>query len=182
MPVTTNIFMVLGILVAGLLVYAALKPSGMFISRELLVKATPQAIFPFLNHSRKANDWMPWAQIDPKVKMSYTGPEEGVGSVSSWESSGQMGVGKAEVIESVTNQRVKTQLTYTKPMAMSQLAELSLNPTPDGTVVRWSVSGNTPFIGRVFCIFMSMDKMVGGQFEKGLTNLKVMVEGTGSKS
>jgi uncharacterized protein YndB with AHSA1/START domain len=172
----TKILIVLGIVIAGLLIYAAAKPSGMFISRELLVKASPQVIFPFLNNSRKANEWMPWAEIDPKVTMSYAGPEEGVGSVSSWESTGQMGVGKAEVVESVANQRVKTRLTYTKPMAMSQLAEFSLNPTPEGTVVRWSVSGNTPFVGRLFCIFMSMDKMVGGQFDKGLTELKDKVE------
>ena len=28
--------------------------------------------------------WMPWSESDPNVKTTYSGPEEGVGSTSSW--------------------------------------------------------------------------------------------------
>ena len=59
---------------------------------------------------------------------------------------------------------------------MSQLAEITLSPTTDGTMVRWSVTGKNTFIGRLFCLFMNMDKMVGDQFEKGLAKLKNIVE------
>lgn len=51
--------------------------------------------------------------------MTYSGPEEGVGAVSSWESPGQMGTGRAEVVESNLNQNVKTKITFTKPMETS---------------------------------------------------------------
>ncbi len=159
-----------------LLLYVSVQSPKMNISRELLIKASPEAIFPFINSSRKANDWMPWSESDPQVVTVYSGPEEGLGSKSSWESPGKMGTGQAVVVESVLNQVVKTQLTYTKPMEMEQLAEVSLTPNPEGTFVRWSVSGNNNFIGRLVCVFMNMDKEVGGNFEKGLNKLKTLVE------
>jgi hypothetical protein len=32
------------------------------------------------------------------------------------------------------------------------------------------------FISKAVCLFMSIDKMIGGQFEKGLANLKSLTE------
>lgn len=162
--------------IALFLIYVANQPAEMSIQRELMIKAPVEAIFPLINNSRKANDWMPWAEVDPNVKMIFSGPDEGIGSKSAWDSSGQMGTGHAVVIESIVNRSVKTQLTYTKPMAMSQLAEVSLTPSGEGTVVRWSVVGENTFIGKFFGVVMNMDKIVGGQFEKGLANLKATVE------
>jgi hypothetical protein len=61
-------------------------------------------------------------------------------------------------------------------MVMSQMAEVSLTPSADGTVVKWAVSGKNSFMGRLMCTFMDMDKMIGGQFMQGLTKLKSLVE------
>ena len=166
------------LVICGFMAYVAMQPSEMNIARELVVNAAPEAIFPYINNTKKADEWMPWAEIDPSVQTTYSGPEEGLGSTSSWVSSGQMGVGQAVIVESTANQLVKTQLTYTKPMEMSQLAEISLTPSGEGTLVRWAVTGQNTFVSRLFCVFMNMDKMVGGQFEKGLAKLKSKVEGT----
>ncbi len=148
----------------------------MLISRELIIKAPADKIFPYINNSMKANQWMPWQETDPDVKMVFSGPEEGVGSKSSWNSEGQMGTGEALVVDSIPNQSVKTQLTYTRPMNMSQMAEVALIPQPDGTLVRWSVSGKSNFVCRLFGVFMNMEKMVGDQFDKGLQKLKTLTE------
>ncbi len=158
------------------LVFIATQSPDYSISRQVVVKASPEKLFPYINNSKRTNEWMPWKESDPNVQMNYSGPDEGVGSTASWDSEGQMGTGKAEVIESKINESVKTKLTYTKPFPMTQMAEMNLNPQPDGTVVRWSVEGQNNFIGRIFCFFMNMDKMVGGEFEKGLNKLKSMVE------
>ncbi len=165
------------LLIAALLIYAATQPSQMLIAREQLIKATPDVIFPYINHSKKSNEWMPWKDSDPKVEMIYSGPEEGLGSTSSWDSPGQMGTGQAVVVESIPLQHVKTQLTYTKPMQMSQLATISLTPTSDGTLVRWEVTGENSFLGRLMCLFFDMDELVGSEFEKGLMKLKKTIEG-----
>ena len=160
----------------GLSLYAAFQPSQMFVQREVVISATPEAIFPYLNNSRMVNEWMPWREMDPKVEMTYSGPEEGVGARSSWTSSGQMGVGEALVTESVANQHVSTQLTYTEPFKMSQTAMMSLTPVDGGTKVSWSVSGQKNFFFRLLGVFFDCDQMIGGAFEKGLATLKLRVE------
>jgi hypothetical protein len=170
-----KIGMVLGTAVVGVLLWAAVKPAHMMTSREITISATPEKLFPYINNSKLSYDWMPWAESDPGVEVKYSGPLEGVGSSSSW-SGKQMGKGTSEVIESITNQIVKTKLTYTEPFAMSQLAEISLSPTSGGTLVKWSVSGESNFFFRLMGVFVDCDKMIGGEFEKGLKKLKSIAE------
>jgi hypothetical protein len=55
-------------------------------------------------------------------------------------------------------------------------AEFTFKPQDDQTLVTWSMSGKKNFISKAVCMFMNMDKMVGGDFEKGLVNLKAIVE------
>ena len=166
--VLTAIILVL----SGVLLYAALKSPEVHIAREILIDAPPEAIFPYLNNSKKTTAWMTWTEDDPSVKMTYSGPDEGKGSTANWESKGNMGTGSAEIIESIPNRSVKTKLTYTKPMEMSQMAELSLKPSAKGTVVVWSLDSRNPFILRLMCLFGNMEKMVGTAFDKGLARLK----------
>lgn len=170
-----KIFLVLGVIVAAILVIVAVQSPEMNVSREIEVAATPDALFPFINNSKKSFEWMPWSESDPTVEIEYSGPVEGVGSFSSWKGK-EMGVGTAEVIESIPNQVVKTKLTYTEPFAMSQMAQVSLTPTSRGTIVKWSVSGQSNYFFRLIGIFVSCDKMIGGEFEKGLRKLKMLTE------
>jgi uncharacterized protein YndB with AHSA1/START domain len=167
-----------GLLLAVFVVISALKPEEYLIKREIVINAKPEAIYPYLNNTKNADRWMPWKEIDPQVKSTYSGPEEGVGSISSWDSPGQMGTGKAEVTEAIPNQSVKTKITYTKPMEMSQDSEFILTPNGDSTKMTWIVIGKQPFIARLMCtlMFMNMDKYVGGMFERGLAQLKTMAE------
>lgn len=163
------------ILIAGIFGLAAMKPSEMNVSREILVSATPEVLFPYINNSKKSYEWMPWAENDPGVEIKFTGPEEGVGAASNW-SGKNMGTGASEVVESVPNQIVKTKLTYKQPFEMSQLAEISLTPSAGGTMVKWSISGHQNFFFRLMGVFVNCDKMIGKEFEKGLNKLKTLAE------
>jgi hypothetical protein len=165
----------IGVLILGILLLAAVRPADMKVHREIVISASPEILFPYINNSKKSYEWMPWAEGDPELQIQFTGPQEGVGAASNW-SGKQMGVGHSEVVESVANSIVKTRLTYTKPFAMSQLAEMSLTPAANGTLVQWSVSGEQNFFFRLIGIFVNCDKMIGGEFEKGLSKLKSLTE------
>ncbi len=168
----------LGVVLGIFMVIAALKPSEYLIKRDVMINAKPEAIFPYLASSKNADQWMPWKEQDPQVKMTYSGPEEGMGSTSSWDSPGQMGTGKAEVVAVIPNQSVKTKITYSKPMEMTQDSEFTLTPQGESTQMTWTVSGSQPFFARLMCtlMFMNMDKYVGGMFEQGLNKLKLIIE------
>jgi hypothetical protein len=38
------------------------------------------------------------------------------------------------------------------------------------------MTGNNSFVGKIFGLIVNCDKMVGGQFEKGLTDMKIVAE------
>lgn len=169
-------FTVIGMIIAGVLIYASTLPAHYEYSREVVIAASPERIFPFINNSVKSHAWMPWKEKDLKMQVTFAGPVEGVGSKSLWTSEGEMGKGESEVIESNLNKSVKMKLTYFEPMSMTQTADLTLSPAPAGTLVKWSISGENNFMGRVFSVFVSMDSMIGKEFEKGLNNLKSLAE------
>lgn len=165
----------LGVIVAGILILASFRSSEMKVSREIVISASPENLFAYINNSQKSYEWMPWAEGDSGIEIKFSGSEEGVGSKSSWNGK-EMGIGSSEVVESIPNQVVKTRLEYTKPFAMSQMAEISLTPKTGGTLVKWSVSGHNNYFFRLVGIFINCDEMIGGEFEKGLKKLKNLAE------
>ncbi len=171
---------VLTALVLTVLLCAALKPKNYLISRSIEIHAPAQKIFPYLNNQAMSEKWSPWPEVDPHAKMVYSGIDEGVGAKASWESDGKLGTGSATIVESLANKNIRIKLDYTKPMTMTQNAEYILESKGDSTVVTWQVHGENHFMSRLMCLFMNMDKLVGGMFEKGLNNLKSLVEKPGS--
>lgn len=171
------------VVVVGLFLgYAALQKPEYTVARDISIHASPAVIFPYINESKKMDSWNPWTEVDPQVKMSFTGPNAGVGAKTSWESKGRMGVGSATISESVPFERVVTDLAYTKPMAMTQTAQITLTPAGSDTIVRWSVSGKNNLLFRCMGVFCNMDKMVGGTFASGLLKLKTLVESNPSSA
>lgn len=165
-------------LVLVMLLFAAFvvtRPGHYHMVRELKMNAPADKIFPYLNSSKLMDSWGPWREVDPSMQMTLSGPAEGVGAVSSWNSKGQMGTGKATIVESVPNDHVTTKIEYTQP-AMTQMSTMSIRSEGEGSIVSWSVDGEKNFIFKAMCVFRSMDKMVGPMFEKGLSNLKAKVE------
>ena len=59
---------------------------------------------------------------------------------------------------------------------MTQHSDYLLKPNGNQTTVTWRVTGKNNFVSRLMCSFVDVDKMVGGMFEKGLSNLKRLVE------
>ena len=168
----------LGIAVIVLLFagFVTTRPSHYHMARELAINAPAAKIFPYINSSKLMDSWGPWREVDPSMQMTLSGPEEGVGAVSSWDSKGNMGTGKATIIESVLNDHVSTKIEYTRP-SMTQMSTMSIRSDGKGSIVSWSVDGDKNFIFKAMCIFRSMEKTVGPLFEKGLSNLKAKAEG-----
>ena len=96
------------------------------------------------------NSWNPWMELDPKAKITFSGPEAGAAAKTSWEGDGKLGTGSATVVKAILNSKVKTKLEYTKPYSMTQSAEMELETKGNQTLIRWTVSGENQFIGRFF--------------------------------
>ncbi len=176
MKTMMRIFLVIFLLIGGLLAYATTRPNAFRVERNIDIKATPAKIFPYINDLRNGPEWSPWEKTDPQMKRTYNGPIAGKGAGYAWDGNKEAGKGKMTITESVQNERVIVALHFDEPMVGDNVVEYILTPKGDLTNVRWAMGGPMPYISKVICIFMDMDKMIGGQFEKGLQNLKSVAE------
>ena len=79
------------------------------------------------------------------------------------------------LVESHPNDLIRIRLDFLRPFKDTNVAEFDFKPAGDQTVVTWSMTGRKNFVSKAVCLFMNMDKMVGGEFEKGLAQMKVAV-------
>jgi len=171
-----KIFIVVAIVVAVLLLIVSLQPSAYRVERSATIASPATAISPHINDLRQAAVWSPWLKMDPNVKTAYEGPVAGIGASSTWSGNNQIGEGRQTITEARANELVRIKLEFLKPMQGVSTADFTLKPSRGGTVVSWSLYGESGFMGKIFCLFMNQDKMIGTQFEKGLADLKALVE------
>jgi uncharacterized protein YndB with AHSA1/START domain len=167
---------VIAALIAVVLIIAATKPDAFRVERETSIKAPPDRVFAYINDFHHWPAWSPWEKIDPALKRTYSGPTSGVGSLYAWEGNSKVGSGSMEIRESSPPGKVLIKLDFLKPFEAHNTAEFTMVPKGDTTDVTWAMYGPSPYFSKIMQTFMSMDKMVGGDFEKGLANLKAAAE------
>ncbi|ODT17319.1 MAG: polyketide cyclase [Kaistia sp. SCN 65-12] len=156
--------------------YAATRPDRMRIARETRIQAPAEKIFPLIADFHDWRQWSPYEKLDPDMQRRYAGPESGQGAVYEWSGGGKAGAGRMEITEAATPSRIRIALDFTKPMRTSNVAEFALDADGDATRVTWSMDGPAPLVARVMGLFIDMDKLIGGDFETGLANLKRAAE------
>jgi hypothetical protein len=177
----TKIVAVLVLIVVIFCVYVAVSPADYRVERSISIHAPAEAVFPYLNNLRKAVEWNPFSKADPNIKMVFEGVEEGVGAKSSWEGNAQVGQGSMTIVESAANQKVRLQLDFIKPFASTSFSDYTLSPEGEKTTVTWAMTGHASFLPRAIGVLISMDKMLGSQFDKGLNDLKALAESSATK-
>ena len=164
------------VLVAVLAAVAYLLPRQVTVTREATIAAPPDVVFPWVNSLRKTTEWSPWTRMDPDIKLSFEGPDEGVGGRMIWTSADpKVGSGQQEITASTPNERVDSVLGFGG--MGSATASMVLSPEGAGTRATWSLvmdMGTNP-VGR--WMGLMMDHWVGADYERGLASLKAKVEG-----
>jgi hypothetical protein len=172
-----KILIAVAAVIAVFLIVVALQPGEFRVARSAAISAPPPVLFEQVNDLRKWEAWNPWGKIDPAMKQSFEGPPSGTGAIYKWAGNSEVGEGRMTITESRPNELVRLNLEFFKPMAGTSTAEFAFKPQGNQTEVTWSMTGKNNFIGKAMCLFMSMDKMIGEQFEKGLADMKAIAEG-----
>ncbi|MCW8132457.1 MAG: SRPBCC family protein [Planctomycetota bacterium] len=166
----------LAALIVIFLIVVALQPSDFRVTRSSTISAPPETVYGQVNDFRKWSAWSPWEKLDPAMKRTFEGPAEGVGAVYAWAGNDQVGEGRMTIAESKPGELVRIKLDFLKPFESTSTSEFVFAGEGGGTKVTWSMYGKNDFVGKAFCIFMNMDKMIGADFEKGLAQMKSAAE------
>lgn len=156
--------------------YVALQPSEFRITRSTIIEAPASIIFAQINDFHKWQDWSPWAKIDPAAITAFEGPEAGKGAIFKWSGNDKIGQGTMTLTESSPDEAVRTQVDFTQPFEGTTFSEFQLKPEGNRTTLTWTMSGHNNFIARAICVFMPMEKMLGGEMEMGLVGIKAIAE------
>ena len=154
----------------------AMQPAEFRIARSITVAAPPAVLFAEVNDLHAFQVWNPYAKKDPAMKQSYEGPPAGVGASYAWAGNQEVGTGRMTIVESRPNDLVRMKLEFLAPFRATNVAEFTFEPAGNDTVVTWSMSGTNDLMGKAIGLVMDMDKMVGGDFEKGLADLEALAE------
>ena len=171
-----TIAIVLVVLVAAILGYAAIQPDSFRVERATTIKATPETIYAYIEDFHRWDAWSPWEKLDPAMKKTFSGAGAGKGAVYAWQGDDKVGEGRMEIVESTPSSKVVIKLDFIKPFEGHDITEFTLDSKDDGTSLSWVMSGSVPYFAKVMGIFTSMDSMIGKDFEKGLANLKAAAE------
>jgi uncharacterized protein YndB with AHSA1/START domain len=159
----------------------ALQPAEYRVARSATIAAPPAEVFAHVNDFHKWEAWSPWAKLDPAAKNSFEGSPSGTGAVFSWSGNNEVGEGRMTLIESRPNELIRIKLEFVRPFEDTAVSEFAFKAEGDQTVVTWTMSGEKNFIAKGFCMFVDMDKMLGGEFDKGLAQMKAVTEAAARK-
>ena len=168
--------LVVVLVVAAVLIFAATRPDAFRVERVASIKAPPEKIFALINDLHGWAAWSPYEKKDPAMKRTFSGAANGKGAVYEWDGNKNVGRGRMEITDASAPAKIVIKLDFFEPFEGHNTAEFSMEGKGDATNVTWAMYGPASFISKLMGVFFNMDKLIGTDFEVGLANLKSMAE------
>jgi len=169
---------IVGGIVALILLLMIIAPKKYDVSRSISINKPKDEVFQYVRSLEKMANWSPWDEKDPNMDKKFTGTDGEVGSVSYWNGNKEVGEGEQEITKVVKGERIEAALRFFKPFKAESDCYFDFKGDNKSTDLTWGFSGKHKPVASIFMMFMgSMDKAVGGDFEKGLAKLKGILEG-----
>lgn len=146
------------------------------VSRTIGIAAPPTAVWPHIASLREWERWSPWERLDAGVKRDYSGPEQGVGARSQWRGNRRAGRGEIEIVEAEPPHELVAVVRHRRPRRTTSTTTLTLTARDGVTEVDWAMTGEMNLATRIIGRCRPLDGRVGPDFERGLQNLKRLVE------
>lgn len=165
--------------VIAIFLIAALFINGEYSSvREVTINKSKDQVFEYVKYLKNQDHFSKWAQMDPNMKKEYRGTDATVGFVSAWDSeTDSVGKGEQEIIAITPGERIDYELRFFEPFEAKDHAYMTTVGVGDNqTRVTWGFDGKMPYPMNFMMIFMDMDAMLGPDLQKGLDNLKTVLE------
>ncbi len=176
-----KVLKVIGIIVIVILliivIVGIIAPKMYSVERSITIDSPKELVFNHIKYWRNWRNWSPWTANDPKMQVTIEGKDGEEGSIYKWIGDPKI-TGKGEM----TNTGVKDyeelsyHLHFMEPWESESDGYVRVADADGGTKVSWGFYGETPIPWNIVMLFVSMDKMVGKDFEQGLVLMKELCE------
>lgn len=171
---------IIGIIVLALIVLIAvlslIAPKTYQVDRSIAIDAPKQLVFGHVKFWRNWQAWSPWAAMDSTIQVTISGVDGTIQSAYHWTGN-KAGSGTMTNTGITENEEIAYHLHFKTPWESHADGYVRLADAEGKTRVIWGFYGRNAIPWNIFSLFMSMDKMVGKDFEQGLAQLKQICEG-----
>lgn len=158
------------------LIIGLIAPKDFKMERSTEIAVSREAAYAYLSDFHNMPEWSPWSDLDTAQVVTYFGEPGTVGHGYSWKGNKQVGAGKMTYTALNPGAQLDYHLDFLEPFASQADGFYRLEDSNGKTKVSWGFSSHFGFIESVFMYFMSMEKMMGPDFEKGLSRMKKALE------
>ncbi len=164
--------------VGGLALAAVFAPVDYTVARETTINKTPEEVFAYVKLLRNQNEWGPWFKKEPTMQQEFRGADGQPGFTVAWKGqNAETGEGEQEIKNVVEGKRIDTELRFKQPFESKANTYITTEPAGEGqTKVTWGMTGSMPRPMNILLLLMSMDQMIGKDYEEGLATLKSKLE------
>ncbi len=160
------------ILVLLVLIASLLLPSSYVVKRSCMIRGSKNELFKEVADYSNWVHWSPWMEKDSTVKNTIDGSAMSIGHNMHWTSN-KSGNGSLVITAVNPSDSVRMQLQY-NDMDMHSDMQFILEQKGDSVSISLISSGELKFMSRIFGLLF--DKMLGGDYERGLSRLKAYIE------
>lgn len=106
------ILIIVVVLIAAVLGFAATKPDTFRVERATTIKAPPAKVFALINDFHPWGAWSPWDKLDPDLLRTFSGAPSGKGAVCEGSGNSKVGAGRMEITEPTPPSRLLIKLDF----------------------------------------------------------------------
>ncbi len=177
MKVLKIIGIIILVLVILIILLGLIAPKKYQAERSVLINAPKEIVFRHVVKFKNWNAWSPWAEKDSVMTVTVEGKDGEKGAVYKWIGDPKI-TGEGEITNTgvIENEELTYHLHFIKPWESFSDGYTRVAEVEGATKTSWGISGKERFPWNIMLLFMSMDKMIGPDFERGLALLKEISE------
>jgi len=173
MNLVFTIFLGICIILLILTIIGLLKPAVVEILHSIKIKAKSAELFPNLTDFEKFVTWSPWTDVDPSMKMNFSGQKGKIDHRYEWKGNKKVGEGWMQIRGIKANEHLEIELEFGR-RNISQIG-FSVFAEGEEKLVTWFLStelGQNPLSRLMGPI---MKKYILHDFDKGLNKRKTLL-------
>lgn len=173
-----KVLIVIAALIVLLLFISLIAPKEFSIEREVTINCPKDEVFQRVRSLESQQEWSVWGELDPNAEYTYSGEDGTVGSIQAWEGNKDIGKGEQEITGITEGERIDFEIRFIEPFKSTGDLYITTEAVGESeTLVKWGMEGKVPVPMNLFMLFSNMNKTLGTDLEKGLQNLKMIIEG-----
>jgi hypothetical protein len=148
----------------------------MKIEKSIKINRSPELVFDYLRMTKNQDNFSVWNMADQNMKKSHKGIDGTIGFIYGWDSTMKnVGAGEQEITAIEEGKSIDYTIKFLRPMQNTGKTKFQITSLGDeSTLVSWIFDSPSKFpMSLLSPIFK---KMLGKDLEKGLNNLKSILE------